>query len=155
MAPNTAALATAIAALSVSGVTMKNITNMPRSVTKADCPIFFPDPSEWFLDMHTDDDLAFVGQAGQYDVMRKLKYVYIHAPSIAANPISTYYAAMAAKVDLLYNAIGAMNNGVAVVTKIGTSAFGELEAPTIGAGTIRNVFFGCFFEISFTELVNP
>lgn len=151
MAPNTAALATSIAGLTVSGVTFKDVSAIPRIVKSTDCPIFFPDPAEWFQNMQTSSGLAFVGQAGQENVTRTLRYIYLHCPSIAANTITSKYSAMAAKVDAIYGAIADMNNGAAMVTSISVSRFGELEAPAAGS-QIRNVFFGCFFDINFLEL---
>lgn len=150
MAPNTAALATAIAALSVSGVTFKDITALPRIIKATDCPIFFPHPDEWFQGMQTDPDLDFLGQAGQENVTRTLKYIYLHASSIAANTMASNYSAMAAKVDAIYAALADMNNGVAVVTSVAISQFGEIQAPQ--SGQVRNVFFGCFFDINIKEL---
>lgn len=151
MAPNTAALATAISNIVVSGVTFKDIDELPRIVKSADCPIFFPDPSEWFQSMQTSPDLAFVGQAGQENVTRTLRYIYLHCASIAANTITTKYSAMAGKVDAIYAALADMNNGAAMVTSIGVSRFGEIEAPSMGS-QMRNVFFGCFFDINILEL---
>lgn len=149
--PNTAALATSISQLSVSGVTFKDVDEIPRIVKASDCPIFFPDPAEWFQSMRTSADLDFVGQAGQENVTRTLRYIYLHAPSIAKNTITAQYAAMAARVDSIYSAIADMNNGAAMVTSIEITRFGELEAPPMGAN-VRNVFFGCFFNINFLEL---
>jgi len=149
--PNTAALATAIAGLTVSGVTFKDITAIPRMIIPTDCPIFFPDPDNWFSGMATDGQIKITGLAGQYDVTRTLKYIYLHSVSTAANTITVHYAEMAAKVDLIYKAIASMNNGVAVVNSVSVSRFGEIQAPQ--SGTIRNVFFGCFFDINISEMV--
>jgi hypothetical protein len=151
MAPNTAALATAISNLVVAGVTFKDVSAIPKVVKDTDCPIFFPHPEEWFSQMRTDPQIKIVGIAGQYDVIRTLKYIYLHKVSIAANTISTQYSAMAANVDLIYNAIGTMETGAAVINSITVSRFGEIQAPK--SGQLRNVFFGCFFDINISEIV--
>lgn len=152
MAPNTAALATAISNLSVSGVTFKDISAIPKFVKDTDCPIFFPNPDEWFSSMQTDPKIDMIGIAGQFDVTRTLKYIYLHKVSTAANTIASNYPTMAANVDLIYNAIGNMNNYAASVVSISVSRFGEIQAPQ--SGQLRNVFFGCFFDINFMEIVN-
>jgi hypothetical protein len=149
--PNTAALATAIAGLTVTGVTFKDISAIPRMIIPTDCPIFFPDPDNWFSGMATDGNIKISGLAGQYDVIRTLKYIYLHSVSTAANTITVHYSEMAGKVDAIYRAIAGMNNGVAVVNSVSISRFGEIQAPQ--SGTIRNVFFGCFFDITFSEMV--
>ena len=155
MALNTAGIATAIAALSVSGVTIKNITGLPKSFTKGDCPVFFPHPDEWFLGTISEPgrDGQWVGQTNVFDAVRRFRYIYLHGLSIAANPMSTVYSAMAAKVDLLYSAIAGMNtsSGVLTVRSINVSEFGSIVAPAAGISQTRNIFFGCFFEIEILE----
>lgn len=150
MAPNTTAIATAISGLTVSGVTFKDLTGIPKSVKDTDCPIFFPDPVDWFSSMKSAVDLN--NPSNQADVTRTLKYIYLHSVSIAANPMSSQLSGIAAKVDALYSAIAAMSGGLYVVTGITVSRFGEIEAPK--QGQLRNVFFGCFFDIDFYEVVN-
>jgi len=155
MPPLTLTLATAISNLSVAGVTIKNVTAIPRMVKPSDCPVLFPDPTDWLGEMQTDPDLDFIGQAGQFDVVETMKYIYLHAASSAATTIGTYYSAMATNRGLLYNAIGNMTTNAAMVKSIRVSQFGELQAPAISNSQIRNIFFGCYFEITFKELVNP
>lgn len=150
MAPNTSAIATAISGLTVSGVTLKDLTGIPKFVKDTDCPIFFPDPSDWFTSMRNAQTLN--NPSNQADVNRTLKYIYLHSVSIAANPMSNQVSGMSAKVDALYGAIASMAGGAFVVTGISVSRFGEIEAPR--QGQLRNVFFGCFFDIDFYEVVN-
>jgi hypothetical protein len=152
MAPNTAALATAISNLVVTGVTFKDVSGIPKVVKDTDCPIFFPHPDEWFASMQTDPQIKMIGIAGQFDVTRTLRYIYLHRVSIAANTMASNYASMAANVDLIYSEIGKMNNYAASVVSISISRFGEIQAPQ--SGQVRNVFFGCFFDINFMEIVN-
>jgi len=150
MAPNTAAISAAIAAVTVSGVTFKDVSGIPKVVHETDCPIFFPDPAEWFSSMRSAQTLN--SPTNQTDVTRTLKYIYLHSVSIAANPNSTHYANMAAKVDAIYSALDSIVGGLYVVTGIAVSRFGEIEAPR--QGNLRNVFFGCFFDIEIYETVN-
>lgn len=153
MALNTSGIASGIAALSVTGVTFKNISDTPRSIIPANCPIFFPDPTDWFSGTNsTPETLGFAG--GMWTAERTFKYIYLHGASTAAKTLATYYAAMIAKTDLIWEAIAEMNVSGVDVTSISISRFGELEAPPIGNGSVRSVFFGCFFEIGVKEKVN-
>lgn len=156
MAINTPAIATAIANLSVSGVTMKDITAIPSSITKANCPIFFPHPDEWEQGVESAPNTDFVGQAGIYDAVHTLRYIFLYDLSTAANPMSSIYSAMATKADLIWTALNTLNSkaGVLTVTHIARSRFGELLAPQVGTSQIRNVFFGCYFDIQISELSN-
>jgi hypothetical protein len=155
MTLNTAAIATAIAALTVSGVTMKDITGIPKAIKKADCPIFFPHPEEWEQGMNSASD-NYVGQATVYDAVHTFRYIYLHGLSIAANPMSSIYSAMAGKADLIYSALASLNTlpGVLTVTSIRRSRFGEIAAPAAGNTSIRDIFYGCFFEIEIKEMSN-
>lgn len=153
MALNTSGIATGIAALVVSGVTFKNITAAPRSVTKGDCPIFFPDPSDWYAGTNSEPQTFGVSD-GLWEATRVFKYIYLHDVSTAAKTLAANYAAMATKTDLIYEAIAEMNVSGVDVVAINISSFGELQAPVVGQSTIRNVFFGCFFEIGIRERIN-
>jgi len=148
--PNTASITAAIAGIAVSGVTFKDVSGIPKFVKDTDCPIFFPDPSDWFSSMKSAQTLN--SPTNQTDVTRTMKYIYLHSVSIAANPLSTHYAGMAAKVDAIYSALDSVVGGLFVVTGITVSRFGEIEAPR--QGQLRNVFFGCFFDIEIFETVN-
>jgi hypothetical protein len=63
------------------------------------------------------------------------------------------YATMAGKVDLIYSAIAGMNTaaGVLTVRSINVSEFGEIVAPAAGISSVRNIFYGCFFDIEILE----
>jgi hypothetical protein len=153
MALNTSGIATGIASLSVSGVTFKNITTIPRSVRASDCPIFFPDPADWFTGTNSSPETFGIADA-MWTADRRFKYIYLHGISTAANTIATYYNAMIAKTDLIWEALAEMNVAGVDVRSIAISQFGELQAPAAGNSQIRNVFFGCFFEIGISEKVN-
>lgn len=151
MALNTAGIASGIAGLSVSGVTFKNITALPRTVTKGDCPVFFPDPGEWYAG--TQSSVDTFGTDGMWTAERRFRYIYLHDVSTASKTISTLMAAMAAKTDAIHEAIVEMDVSGVDVTSVSVSRFGEIEAPPI-AGQNRSVFFGCFFEIGIRERIN-
>ncbi len=155
MTLGTAAIATLVAGLSVSGVTIKNITNIPKAVKRADCPILFPDPDEWMMGTESVDTPGeFVGQAGVYDAIRRFKYIFLYDVATAGNTMADNYSGMAGKVDLLYSAIAgiSMTSGSVTVRKIAVSRFGELQLQLPDGSMNRNVFHGCFFEIDIQEL---
>lgn len=154
MALDTAAIATAIASLSVSGVSMKDIDEIPKAVSIDDCPIFFPHPDEWYSGTNSVETPGnFVGQATVFDAVRRFRYIYLHDLSTAAKPLSVVLAPMADKTDLIYSAIASLNAqaGVLTVQSISISNFGEIVAPAVGTSTVRNVFYGCFVDIEILE----
>lgn len=155
MTLNTVAVSNAIAGMTVSGVTCKGINTIPKAVKKADLPLFFPHPAEWFRGTRSEpgENGLYAGHAKVYDALRTFRYIYLHALSTAANSLDSIYPAMAPKVDLLFSAIAALNGaaGVLTVRSIEVSEFGEIIAPAAGASQIRNVFYGCFFTIEILE----
>lgn len=153
MGLNTSGIATGIASLSVPGVTFKNITAVPKSIRASDCPIFFPDPAEWFSGTNSSPQTFGVSD-GLWVADRTFRYIYLHGVSTAANTLATYYTAMIAKTDLIWEALAEMNVSGVDVRSISVSRFGELEAPAAGNSQIRNIFFGCFFDIGLSEKVN-
>lgn len=155
MTLSTRSIATAIAGLSVTGVSIKDITDIPKSINKGNCPIFFPHPDEWYQGTKSEPGQGglYAGHAGVYDAVRTMRYIYLHSPAVTANIISDTYPDMSDKVDLLYSALAGLNGeaGTLTVQSINVSEFGEIAAPAAGTSQIRNRFYGCFFTIQILE----
>lgn len=152
MALNSSGITAAIAALNVTGVTIKDIDAIPQSVINRDCPIFFPMPGDW-LDggRATSEDETTFGPAGSrlWHVYRTYKYVFLHsAVGIGRGNSDTYQDAQE-KIEALTTAITALDVSGVDVTEIKNSALGVLQD---AAGS---KFTGCTFNISIRERINP
>ena len=139
-------IVTAIAGLSVSGVTIKDINAIPDAATGL-CPILIPQPNNFVTDITpTTQSLGFNGGA-KLDVSYSLHYVYLHAE--AGSGINTYsvYSGLIAKLVDILEAI--LSNDVvngAVDMKIESIGnIGVIEDP---AG---NEFWGVLFSVRVME----
>jgi hypothetical protein len=140
-----------IAALSVSGVTIKGLSGIPEQVQGRDCPLFFPHPEEFIQGgAGGDEGLETFGvPTGRFWLFnRTFRYVYLHAPVGTTRGIYEQYPAMTAKVDLLMEAIAEMDVTDVDVRNITVSQIGQLQDP---AGS---KFYGCTLDITVREKVN-
>jgi len=157
MTLSTAIVTAAIAALSITGVGVRDTSNLPKSFSKRDFPVLFPHPDEWMQGTRSEpgEGAQYVGQAGVFDAVRSLRYIFLYAPAIAANPMETMLPEMTEKADAIFSAIESLNTqaGLLTVRSVSYSQFGEIAGPPAGA-TTRNFFYGCFFDIEILEMAN-
>jgi hypothetical protein len=150
MSLSSATIATGIANLSVTGVTIKDVTAIPESVNARDCPILFPSPDGWLLGGNPDGPTTFGTPSTRYWVFdRGFDYVYLHAPVGSGRGLIDNIPAMATKLDLIMTAITLLDLTNVDVKGVSCSAFGLLVDP---AG---NSFYGCHVQITIREVLNP
>ena len=75
MALSITTVTNSIAALSVTGVTIKDIDEIPASVDAYDCPILYPEP----VDFVTNLTVTAASFQGKYDVEYDLTYTFLYA----------------------------------------------------------------------------
>ena len=63
-----ATVATSIAALSVSGVTLKDTDEIPEEVFSRHCPVLFPDPDDFITNLRIEPQSLGVGTIRKIDV---------------------------------------------------------------------------------------
>ena len=152
MSLSTATIATGIAALSVSGVTIKDVTAIPESVASRDCPILFPSPDGFVLggngEPETGSTTFGTPTTRMWTFTRSYRYVYLHEQAGATRGLKDVIGAMATKVDLICEAIAEMDLTDVDVMMVGVSDMGVIEAPNAAA------FFGAIFEITLRERMN-
>lgn len=144
--------ATAIAALTVTGVTIKDADEIPEKVNARDCPVLFPDPNNWLggANMEPGDGPSSFGTADMryWLINRQYRYIYLHEAVGATRGLKDVISAMAEKVDLLIEAMCELDVSGVDVQTVTTSDFGVLEDP---AG---NGFFGCSVTVTLRERIN-
>ena len=151
MALNSAGITAAVAALSVSGVSIKDTSAIPDKVLHRDCPILFPVPGDWVggAGGSPDDETTFGTPGTRYwQVHRTFKYIYLHSAVGTGRGLADEYNAIVTKAELIWEAITALDVAGVDVENITHSAVGVLSD---GAG---NQFNGCMFEITVREKVN-
>jgi hypothetical protein len=148
MALDAGAIATGIAALSISGVTVKDITEMPEKVNPPDCPVLIPGPV-WITGGtgSNEGDPATFGP-GMWVMQRGFAYRYFHAPVGSGRGLYDHYADMADKLDAIQTAFTTLALAGVDVMGIECSEFGMVGDPA------DNRFYGFDIAVSLKERIN-
>jgi hypothetical protein len=151
MALNSAAISAAIAATSISGVTVKDVTGIPQDVFDRDCPILFPQPGSW-LDggsATTNKENTFgTASTRMWIFHRSFKYVFLHSAIGAGRGNLDNYADAVTKLEAIVSALIALDISDADVEDVTHTPIGVMTGPS------SNKFTGCEVTISIREKVN-
>lgn len=151
MAINAAAITSAIAALSVSGVTIKDVAGIPESVVNRDCPIFFPSPANWLAggNAANEESTTFGTPSTRFwHVNRGLNYIYLHNAVGAGRGNADNYASAVTNIEALVTALVALDvSGVDVVT-VAHTPIKVMSSPS------QTKFTGCEFTVTVRERIN-
>jgi hypothetical protein len=152
MTLSSATIATAIAALSITGVTIKDADEIPETVNARDCPLLFPSPDAWLggANMEPSDGPTTFGTATTryWIINRSYRYVYLHEVVGATRGLKDVIGAMATKADAIIEALCEMDVTDVDVQSVNTGEFGVLEDP---AG---KAYFGFTVTITMRERIN-
>lgn len=152
MSVSVATIATGIAALSISGVTIKDVTAIPETVSGRDCPILFPSPDGFMLggngEPETGPTTFGTPTTRLWTFNRTYHYVFLYEQAGATRGLKDVISGMAAKVDLIIAGITTLDLADVDVMRINVSNMGVIEAPD------GKAFFGCLFEITIRERLN-
>lgn len=145
-------IATGIAALSVPGVSIKDITGIPEQVQPRDCPIMFPSPAGWLTGGNgepSDGPATFGNPSTRYWIFnRTFEYIYLHSSAGVGRGLIDNIPAMATNADAIMQAVTALDLPQIDVQNISISQFGVLTDP---AG---NNFYGFHLSLQLREKVN-
>lgn len=149
MALNSAGIHTAIAALSVSQVNIKDLSGIPNAVAERDCPIFIPtkkiggtaEPSTGPKTFGTTSTRLWLFN-------REFEYVYLHTPVGVGRTVAEHYVAMSAKEDLLLTALLTLDVAGVDVMNVRTTEYGVEVGPNSAE------FYGFKVIITLREKVN-
>lgn len=145
---NYATVPTALAALSSSDITIKDVDKIPVQGVELLCPIMFPDPSGWIDGVSTTRETMGVGGTGKYDLTYNLHYIFLYSPAGGNISDLDNYNGMISKLGTISSLI--MNNdqlGVDDVTIESVSALGYIEGPD------GIVFNGCRITLNVLEFL--
>lgn len=152
MALNAAAISAAIASLTVSGVTIKDVDEIPQSVLDRDCPILFPIPGAWLDggDAVSEDESTF-GPAGSryWETHTTLRYVYLRTQIGTGRSINEHYAGAVTDIEAIITAVTAVDVDTMDLESITHNPIGTVPDPT------GKKFVGCNFSFRFRQRINP
>lgn len=153
MALNSAGITAAIAALSITGVTVKDVDAIPESVLPRDCPILFPQPGNWLGGTQIISDAegrTTFGAAGArfWVAERTFNYVFLSAGLGTGRGNRDLYSAATTETELILTAITAIDvNGVDLKDA-------SHEPIGVGKDAAGKNFVGCLFHFTFRERIN-
>ena len=135
-----------IAGLSVTGLTICSLANIPEQVDTRANGVLFPDITNLVSDTAMED-VTFGGPAAEKDTSYTLTYVYAYKPVEAGRRITEYAASMVALAELFVETVTtSVISGAIRVTLIGMN----LGIVTDPAG---NQFFGGFIKLRILEFL--
>ena len=129
-----------IAALSVTGVTIKDIDEIPTRVDAYDCPILYPEPVDFVTNLSVTPMAYGSGGSGPFDVDYDLTYAFLYAQAGEGSELLSHYSGFVAKVCLILDRIIVSDNitGCVELTWNGIATFGPIYDPTH-----TSTFHGC------------
>lgn len=149
MALNSAAIHTAIAALSVSGVTIKNLSGIPAKVSSRECPLMYPVKKTGGSAEPSTGSAGFGPASSRYWIFnRGFQYIYLHAEAGEGRSIAEHYEAMSANEDLILTALTTLDVSNVDVMRVETSEYGVM------LGQEGKRFFGFTVIATLRERIN-
>ncbi len=150
MTLNTAGIFAAVAGLTITGLTIKDIDEIPFTVTDRDCPVMFPAPAGG-VQATQAEMMTFGGATERYwEVTRQFRWNYLHAPLGADRyGVFAYHPAMAAKSDAIIEALCELDVAGVDIMTVDLTDFGPVPAPD---GTM---FHGFGLTMTVREKINP
>jgi len=145
-----ATITDSIAGISVSGVTIKDIDEIPESVLPRDCPIMYPEPDGFISGLTYTRDSTGGGSTALATVTYNMTYAFLYTSVGAGRGLFDIYDDMLTKVGLIIDAIIISDGitGVVDLTIGDAIQFGAVPDP---AG---NMFIGTRLVFGITEFVN-
>ena len=139
-------IADSIAGLSISGVTVKDIDQIPDSVRML-CPILIPDPNN-FVSNYSVETMTF-GTLGAQKMNSKyaLNYIYLHCE--VGSGVNTYapYSGIVSKLQTILIAIF----GNDVITGLVDMKLGSIGKIGVISDPANNNFWGVTFSLNILE----
>lgn len=138
-----------IAALSISGVTIKDKDELREGWDAYDCPLLVPLPNGFVSGVSVQSVSMGSGSGHQMNVSYTLSYRYFHAPVGSGDLVKTW-SDMVDKVFAILDVILA-NDALSGLIDLNASAVSEFGVVRDGAD---NLFHGCDFAFRVMEFVN-
>jgi hypothetical protein len=148
---NTAAICAGIAAISVTGVTVKDIDEIPEVVSTRDVPILYPQVDQ-FTSGGNDEGPSTFGAAGAryWEHTQTMRYLYLHAIAGSGRGINDHVAPLLVNRDALVEQVMELDIAGVDILGVTVSAFGVFTDPSESQR-----FIGFTLDIRAREKVNP
>jgi len=147
-----ATVTNSIAALSVTGLTIKDIDEIPARVYGRNCPILYPEPLD-FMTNFTAEKMTFRrGLTVKWMMNYDLTYTMLYAP-IGSGRGLELFAPTIAKACLFFDVLMESHpvTGAELVTPQGWGVPGPMMDPTGGGVADAELFYGVRLTIHVAE----
>ena len=145
IAVNLKTVATSIAGFSISGVTIKNVDNIPTSGAMI-CPVMFPNPN--FVTGVKVDVLTVGGYpTAMIDMEYTLNYIYLHCEAGGLSQLEVISPLLDKFADIVEAFAGNAILGLVDVT------FDSNQAPGIIRDPAGNEFWGMMFTVKVKDKI--
>jgi hypothetical protein len=94
MSLSTTTITNSIAALSITGVTIKDIDEIPEAVTDRQCPILYPEPLNFIRNLVVNPMTFGTAGSGYFDVDYDMAYTLLYRPVGASRMLLNLYPPM-------------------------------------------------------------
>lgn len=143
-------VADSISKLSVTGVTIKDLNEIPTEVLKRDCPTVYPKPDGFLSNFEPESVSMSSGTSVQLNVTYTLTYRFLHSPLGSDRGLFGVYQDMVNKTTAFLDKIIISDTitGLVDLQIADVSEFGPVSDP---AG---NMFHGCDISLDVLEFVN-
>lgn len=127
-----------IAALSISSasdkatITIRDIDQVPQKVNPRDCPILFPDPTNFITEFVPTRQSYGPGTVAQFDIEYNMNYMFLYAPVGTGRGLFDVLPTMLQDVANILDAIIENDNitGLVDLGPVGISEFGSILDPS-------------------------
>ena len=138
-----------IAAISVTGVDIRDIDEIKEELGGRDTPCLMPKPDGFITDFNVERDSFGAAATARKTVTYTLNYTYLHAPLGEGRGLFDVYDQMVVKSFAILDAIIAKDSAiVAELVPVDALAYGPVVDP---AG---EAYHGCIISVHVTEFVN-
>ena len=139
-----------ISSLSVSGLTIKDLNEIPEAITGRDCPVIYPKPDGFVTNFEMVRNSFGGGSTAKMTVTYDLTYRLLGAPLASGRGLFDSYSMMVEKVYAFIDAILMIDtmDGLIDIVPADATAFGPVSDPAGG------MFHGAGVILYVMEFVN-
>jgi len=139
-----------IAAIAVTGVTIKDIDEIPESVLPRMCPIMYPEPDGFISGFTYERNSTGPGSVALATVNYNMTYAFLYTPVGSGRGLFDVYDDMVSKVGAILDKIIVSDaiTGVVDLTIAEAFQFGAVPDPT------GNMFIGTRLVFQVIEFIN-
>jgi len=104
-------ISNAVAALSVSGLTIKDVDEIPQAVNNRDCPLLVPNPDNYVSGFYVVSDSFGIGSGHKWTAQYTLNYILLYAAVGAGRTtVMEKYSGMVSTAFAFFDALFAANS---------------------------------------------